>query len=58
MKSSDTETQLSGLAMGNFSDGTVKLWGWLAKQSREGRSSAVMLDSVKAKLAELIMDNL
>lgn len=35
-----------------------KLWGELARQSREGKSSSVVLDSVKAKLAELIMDNL
>ena len=58
MRSRDTETQLSGLPLGNASDGTVKLRGWLAKQSREGRSRTVLLDSVKAKLAELTMDNL
>ena len=58
VKSGDTDTQLPGLAMGNVSDGTMKLRGWLAKQSQGGRSRAVMLDSIKAKLAERIRNNL
>lgn len=52
------QTELSGLALGNVVDGTVKLWSWLAKREREGRSRAVMLHRAKTKLAELIMDNL
>lgn len=34
------------------------LRNWLTKQGQEGRSGAVVLDSIKAKLAELVMDNL
>lgn len=55
VKSSDTETQLSGLATGNVSDGTMKLQRWLTKQSQEGRSRDVTVDSIKTKL---LMDNL
>ena len=50
VKSGDTDTQLSGLAMGNVSDGTMNLRGWLTKQSQGGRSRAVMLDSIRQNL--------
>lgn len=56
MKSSDTE--LSGLVIGNIVDGTMKLRDWLAKRGREGTSRAAMLHSAKTELAELVMDNL
>lgn len=56
VKSSDTE--LSGLVIGNIVDRTMKLRGWLAKRGREGTSRAAMLHSAKTELAELVMDNL
>lgn len=56
VKSSDTE--FSGLVIGNIVDGTMKLRGWLAKREREGTSRADMLHSTKTELVELVMDNL
>lgn len=58
MKSGNTETRLSGPAERNICDGSVELRSWLSEQSRKGRSRAVMLESIKAKSATLIMDNL